>query len=527
MSRGRSDKIVYKEYNQYEQWLLPPSLDEIVPENHMVRVVDSTIKELNVMQFFEKNQKGGGTSRYNPEMLTKILVYGYMTGITSSRKLGKAVRENIYFMWLAANQKPDFRTINSFRSEKLKETIEEIFIAVVKLLNQKGYIQLKNYFLDGTKIESAANKYTFVWKKSVEKNDAKLDENLRKLLKEIDEENKAENEKYGNLDLEEYQEHEKITSEEIKSLVGKLKKRIEQIEEKDSENKKKLQQNVKKIENNYLQRKEKYENYEKEFRGRNSFSKTDKDATFMRMKEDAMLNGQLKPGYNIQVGTENRFVVGYDIFSNPTDTRTFKPHMENVQKRLGIKFETIITDAGYGSEENYDWIEENGSVGVVKYGMYHKEHKKSFKKKTYNTENWQYDKKLKQYTCPQGNPVPLKTSVIKTNPSGYNQKIDIYQCENCECCPTRNLCTKSEYGRMIQRNENWLSHKKKVNEILNTEKYNELMKQRAVECETVFGQIKGNLGFRRFKLRGNKKVAVEWGLLMIGQNVKELKRQAK
>lgn len=141
-----------KEYKQHEQWLFPSSLDELVPREHMVRVVDSTIKELNVMQFFEKRQKGGGTSRYNPEMLTKILVYGYMTGINSSRKLGKAVRENIYFMWLAANQKPDFRTINAFRSEKQKETIEETFIAVVKLLNKKGYVQLNKYFLDGTKI---------------------------------------------------------------------------------------------------------------------------------------------------------------------------------------------------------------------------------------------------------------------------------------------------------------------------------------------------------------------------------------
>ena len=108
----------------------------------------------------------------------------------------------------------------------------------------------------------------------------------------------------------------------------------------------------------------------------------------MRMKEDAMLNGQLKPGYNIQVGTENNFVTGYDVFPNPTDTRTLKPHLENVMKRLECKFKTVIADAGYGSEENYDYLEEKEITGAIKYSTYEKEIKRSFKKKTFNPENW-------------------------------------------------------------------------------------------------------------------------------------------
>lgn len=284
---------------------------------------------------------------------------------------------------------------------------------------------------------------------------------------------------------------------------------------------------MKKTENDYLPRKEKYEKYNEGFRGRNSFSKTDKDATFMRMKGGHMLNGQPKPGYNIQAGTENRFVVGYDIFPNPTDTRTFIPHMEDVRGRPGVKFGTIIADAGYGSEENCGRIGKNGSVGAVKYGTCHKEQKRSFRKKTYNAENWEYDRERKQHTCPAGNPVPLKKTVVKKNESGFERTVDVYQCDNCEGCPYRNLCTKSEYGRMVQGNENWLSQKEKVKQILHAEKYHELLKRRPVECETIFGQTKGKLGFRRFKLRGNEKVSVEWGLLMIGQNVKELRRQAK
>ena len=170
MSRGVSDKITYKPYNQGEQWLLPPSLDELVPQNHFVRIVSKTVDELEIEEVFARNTKGGGASRYNPVMLLKVLIYCYMTGTYSSRQIAKQCRENVIVMWLTGFQKPDFRTINTFRSEKLKDSIEEIFVSTVKLLNRKGYVSLEKYFVDGTKIESAANKYTFVWKKATEKN---------------------------------------------------------------------------------------------------------------------------------------------------------------------------------------------------------------------------------------------------------------------------------------------------------------------------------------------------------------------
>ena len=170
MSRGVSDKITYKPYNQGEQWLLPPSLDELVPQNHFVRIVSKTVDELEIEEVFARNTKGGGASRYNPVMLLKVMIYCYMTGTYSSRQIAKQCRENVNVMWLTGFQKPDFRTINTFRSEKLKDSIEEIFVSTVKLLNRKGYVSLEKYFVDGTKIESAANKYTFVWKKATEKN---------------------------------------------------------------------------------------------------------------------------------------------------------------------------------------------------------------------------------------------------------------------------------------------------------------------------------------------------------------------
>ena len=243
MSRGVSDKITFKPYNQGEQWLLPPSLDELVPENHFVRIVSKTVDELRIEDVFAKYTKGGGASRYNPVMLLKVLVYCYMTGTYSSRQIAKQCRENVNVMWLTGFQKPDFRTINKFRSEKLKDSIEEIFVAAVKLLNRKGYVSLEKYFVDGTKIESAANRYTFVWKKAVEKNEKKLDEKLRIFLNDVDEITHKENQVYGDKDFAETGTYDPVTSEDIKAAAEEINKKLAEINDLDDEESKDVKKN--------------------------------------------------------------------------------------------------------------------------------------------------------------------------------------------------------------------------------------------------------------------------------------------
>ena len=243
MSRGVSDKITFKPYSQSEQWLLPPSLDELVPENHFVRIVSQTVDELRIQEIFVKYTKGGGASRYNPVMLLKILIYCYMTGTYSSRQIAKQCRENVNVMWLTGFQKPDFRTINKFRSEKLKDSIEEIFVATVKLLNQKGYVSLEKYFVDGTKIESAANKYTFVWKKAVEKNEKKLDEKLRVFLNDVDEITRKENQVYGDKDFAETGDDDPVTSEDIKEAAEKINRKLAEINDLDDTESKDVKKN--------------------------------------------------------------------------------------------------------------------------------------------------------------------------------------------------------------------------------------------------------------------------------------------
>ena len=156
MSKGKSDKITYKPYEQHQAYLIPPSADELIPKTHLVRLVSEVIDEMGIERLMRKYQVGGGASRYHPVMMTKLFVYGYMTKVCSSRMVAKAVRENVMFMWRAGNQKPDFRTLNEFRGKVLKEVREEIFVTAVKMLAGKGYIKLEHYFVDGPKMESAS-----------------------------------------------------------------------------------------------------------------------------------------------------------------------------------------------------------------------------------------------------------------------------------------------------------------------------------------------------------------------------------
>lgn len=524
MPRGISDKITFKPYEQHQSWLLPPGADELIPVHHLVRVVSRTIDEMNLEPILKRYDKGGGASRYHPVMMFKVLVYGYMTKTYSSRMIAKALRENVMFMWLSGNQTPDFRTINAFRGSRLKDIMEEVFMATVKALAAKGYVKLEHYFVDGTKIESAANKYSFVWKRGIDTNERKLDEKLKAFLRDAERVSAKENEEYGDRDLEEMGEEAVFSAEDVAALAANLNERIAALEKDDGseEGKKKLKKQVQLVEKDLLVRKKKYEQQRLVLGARNSFSKTDPEATFMRMKEDPMRNGQLKPGYNVQIGTENGYVLGYDIFPNPTDSKTLKPHLERMERRLGALPKRLIADAGYGSSENYAYLARNGVEAYVKYNTFHKEATRKWKTDPYRSEHWPYDPQKDCYRCPEGKELTRVGVSSVTTEAGYRQRIAYYRCESCEGCPRKSACTNAAGDRTIQRNEEMLTLRKAARERLLSDEGTALRKRRAVENETVFGEIKSNWGFRRFHLRGMKKVAVEWGLLAFGYNIKRL-----
>lgn len=512
-------EAVFKPYEQHQISLLPIDLGTLIPENHMVRVVDRAIESMNVKPLFDR-YPGGGTSAYNPVMMLKVIVYAYADKIYSSRRIAKATRENINFMWLTGNVQLDYMTINRFRSERLKGIIDEIFTEVVDLLLREEYIKFENYFLDGTKIEASASKYSWVWGKST----ARYKENLKKKVQEhlatihiIEQEEAGE---YGQSDLPEMGNGKPINSESIREAADRIDKKLSE-NPKDRE----LKKAKKAIEKDYLPRMEKYEKQEEILEQRRSYSKTDTDATFMRMKEDHMKNGQLKPGYNVQTGTENQFVTGFSIHQRPGDTSCMKPHLEHIKALYGELPKNIIADAGYGSEENYEYLESESIEHYVKYNTFHKEKSRKWKRDATRVQNWYYVSERDEYICGYGRYLGFMYEKNQKSDNSHESRIRVYECEDCGDCPHRDKCVKGkkpDADRRIYINRRLNELKEIAKSNLDSEKGLEMRSKRPVEVESAFGDIKGNFGVRRFLLRGLEKVKIEWGLYSIGHNMRKM-----
>lgn len=219
-NKEKSGKIVFKPYDM-NQLKLPLELEMQIPDNHLVKVINSIIDRMDISNLLNK-YKGGGTSAYHPLMMLKVIIYAYTQKIYTSRQIAKALRENIYFLWISAKNTPDFRIINRFRSSRMKGLIDDVFTKVMELLVKEELVNIDNYFIDGTKIEADANKYTFVWRKRMQKNKDKLQIKIHNLISQIEEENDKENKRYKDKDLEELGEDSNITSEKLDNLVKKI-----------------------------------------------------------------------------------------------------------------------------------------------------------------------------------------------------------------------------------------------------------------------------------------------------------------
>ena len=503
----------FKHYNQQQTILLPYSFDDLIPEKHPVRIVDQVVESINIQPLLKAYSKEGNPG-YHPKMLLKVMLYAYMTNIYSSRKIELALRENINFMWLTSMTIVDHNTINRFRSDKLKENFKEIFKQVVLMLASEGLVNLKQIYTDGTKIEAQAGRYTFVWGNSIKTNKAKMLTQLEELWNYAQ---SISNEDDPNPEPTEFKE---ISKEVIQKTVAKIDAKLSGNEKASSKAKAKLRY----IKNNFTANLEKYEKQEAILGERNSYSKTDTEATFMRMKEDHMLNGQLKPAYNTQISTQNQIIVHYTIHQNPTDTKTLKPHLENLEQTFGKKIfkklKEITTDAGYGSEENYDYLEKKKLKAFVKYNTFEKEQDQNYQKKykAFSKENLYYNEQEDFYVCPMGQKMLKTHENQKKTAAGYTQTLSHYQAKNCEGCSLRGQCFKAKGNRSIERNHNLERHKQQTRELLLSEIGIQRRKQRSADVEPVFAQLKHNNGFRRFSLKGLQKVELEFGLMALGHN---------
>jgi hypothetical protein len=437
-----------------------------------------------------------------------------MSNIYSSRKIEDAVSSNIHFMWLAGMQNPDHNTINRFRNSKLKGVLKEVFGQVVMLMVESGLVDLKTIYVDGTKLEANANKYTFVWGKAIKRSRERIKKQLKELWQYAE-----------SIAADELQDNDPTTYEEIDS--EKVSKTIDSINKalKDKPVDKKKRQKLNYAKKNWPKNLDKYEEQEKILADRNSYSKTDEDATFMRMKDDHMRNGQLKAGYNWQISTSDQVILNYDIYPNPTDTLTFPHHMNEFEQLYGQCPDTVVADSGYGSEENYDYLEDKEIEAFVKYNYFHKELKSKGKihpKQAFAPQHLYYNKQQDYYVCPMGQKMKKVYDRVEKKKSGFRQNLSIYQAIRCEACPLRGACHKSKNNRTIQINHNLIRLKSKAKEKLLSDDGVKHRSQRPADVEAVFGNIKQNKKFTRFLTRGKENVLIEVGLIALAHNLAKM-----
>ena len=510
----------YREYNQSQGMALPPYLDELIAPDHLVRVINEVIDKVDISllssSFKSSKHNKGGNLPYHPGMMLKILTYAYATGTYTCREIARKVRENIHFMWLAAMQRPDFRTINRYRSVYFQPVLAEIFSHLVCELHARNIVNLETIFLDGTKIASNSNKHKVVWRKNVSRYKANISQRTKELLKRIDDLNEEEMKRYGNLDLPELGEESEVTQENIQEISDKINESLK-VDGKSS--KYKTGQELRRISRQMKSDSKKMENYNRQeltLDGRNSYSKTDPDAGVMRMKNDEVL-----PGYNVQAATSNGFIVNADVYQNANDGSTLRKFLESMTSRGIALPSNLVADAGYGHEEVYYYLNSKNIKAYVKYPAFRKE-KSNLQCDKYHYSKFHYHIDKDIFTCPEGKKLYYEFTSEEIRETGYVVERRNYRCSECHLCPFRHECNKSSKGRTLSVSFKLRDYHHKVRSDLNSPEGRLLYKQRAFSIETVFGEWKHNRNFRRFNLRGLLKVRAEVLLLSLAYNLRKL-----
>lgn len=510
------ENLHFRSYDPDQTLLFPQRIDRDIPKDDPVRILKSVIESLD-LSGFKKLYHERGRSPYHPKMMLMVILYSYMNNVYSCRKIEKLLYRDIYYIWLSGYQKPDFATINRFRN-RVKNEIGHIFTLLVLILVEKGFVTLEVEYLDGTKIESKANKYTFVWRKIVERNREKLLEKIRVLLQQINEQ--MAQDKAADVDTLE------LTPQTLCEISKEFKEALGSAPEAKTKEEKAAQRGKNKMFKELERHGEKLAEYNsrlEQMEGRNSISKTDPSATFMRMKEDAMCNGQTKPGYNLQISSENQFITDFALFPNPTDTLTFIPFLGSFPGRYGRFPKRVVADSGYGSEENYRFMDEAGIEGFVKYNRFHLEHRPRYKPDTFHTDSLYYNEEGDYYICPMGQRMSRTGTLQTRTEGGYISQSACYRAIRCKGCPLRCLCYKAKANqRTIRVNHRLNSYKRKACELLTSEEGIKERGRRCIEPEAVFGQMKSNMAYRRFRHMGKDKVVMDFTFFAIAFNIKKL-----
>ena len=502
------------------QLKLPLNIETIIPENDSVRLLSQFVEAMDLTDLYSTYERINSVS---PRTLLKIVLYSYMNGDYSSRSMEQNCKRDINFMYLLEGAPaPDHATFARFRSIHFAPCSKRILAEISNTLFDVGEISGETIFIDGTKIEANANKYTFVWKKAVTKSQAKL---LIKLADFI-----AECEQLYDIKI--------VYGDTVKMKhVKKLRKKLYELKQKENvvfvygigKRKTPLQKSMETLED-YLSRLKKYNQAIHTCGERNSYSKTDKDATFMRLKEDAMGNGQLKPAYNLQHGVDSEYIIWLTIGPQPTDTATLIPFLKEAEKYLNFKYKNITTDAGYESEENYLFLETNGQLSYIKPANYEISKTRKYKNDIGNVENMKYDADTDVYICRNDKKLAVDGIRRMKTRTGYTSEKTIYKCEDCTGCPYKTDCIRGNNcktplearTKVLQVGKRFLKYRQADLERILSKEGILFRTNRSIQAEGSFGDLKQDMQFRRYLSKGTSNVLAESILLAMARNINKL-----
>lgn len=521
----RLTNIIHKDYtlsSLYYQIKLPLDIEKNIPSDDPVRLLSAFVEGMELSDLYNTYSKIK-SNQASPRQMLKIIIYAGMNRIYSSRDIERSCRRDINFMYLLEGKPaPDHATIARFISLHLSQCSKRILAEVSNTLFEMGELSGRHIFIDGTKIESAANRYTFVWKKAVTKNQAKMMSKITDLIAECEA-------MYGI----------KLVFQDSFSLhsLKRIRKKLYAVKNEENitfvhgigKKKSSIQKSIELLEG-YIDRLKEYTKKLHICGERNSYSKTDPDATFMRMKEDHMLNGQLKPAYNLQHGVDSEYITWLTVNPNPTDTKTLIPFLKDMERNLGFKYTDIVADAGYESEENYLFIEENGQTAFIKPNNYEISKKRKFRNDIGRMENMKYDAAQDLYFCKNGRELSVSYERTEKTATGYKRKTTVYQCQDCSECPYKTACIKGNNCNtpMEQRNKTlYVSKAMKQKRAEDLERITSpygirLRVNRSIQAEGSFASVKQDMEFRRYMYYGKDNVTAQSVILAMAHNINKL-----
>ena len=502
-------------YSTY-QLKMPIDIERIIEISDPVYTFCEVLEHIDLYKYLVRKENKTGRPKYDSITLLKVILFAFMEyGYVSTRMIEKLCKTDIRFMWLLnENDAPSHMTIDNFMKNRLCNTIEEIFAEINAYIFAEENVDLNHVYIDGTKIRANANMYSWVWKKSSVKSRDKTFLKVSELLEQMNETIAGLGVRFGT--RTEYAiEYLEDTLQKYANLTGI--KPGEVVRGRGHH--KTTEQKYYDLLVEYVEKLKKYAGQIKICGDdRNSYSKTDKDATFFRVKRDYMGNDQLLPGFNIQFGICDEYIAAYNVLQYASDTDCFVPLMNTYRKLYGLYPTYPIADAGYGSYNNYLFCEEHGMEKYMKFTMYEKECKDDgYHNDPYRAVNFSIDEEGNP-VCPGGKRFRYwKTSHIRGNKYGRTE--EYYRCEDCSECPQREKCHKSNENRVIRINKELTVFHKEVLANLNCVHGALLRINRSIQAEGTFGAIKWNRAYTRARRRGLKGMFLEIGMISIGFNL--------